>query len=209
MWRAPAHHINNPLTVISGRAQQLRGKMATPAEMKALDDIVAHTHRITRILGDLMAFSSAQPVRLEPALINVLIQQTLVNVRQRLQGKNIRIAEQYGEGLPRVRIDRRQFGLALMNLITNAEWSMANAGGDLTIETKLGSDQKSVLIRIADTGQGVPPEAVSKLFTPFFTTRQGGETLGLGACGLPRDSGGASWNHPPGPENGQRRYLRD
>jgi len=174
------HHINNPLTVISGRAQQLVGKVATPAEVKALDDIVAHSHRITRILGDLMAFSSAEPPRMEPALINVMIQQTLAGMRQRLTAKKIRIVEHYGEGLPRVRVDRRQMGVVIANLVKNAESSMGGAGGVLTIETKPAVDHKSVVVRVTDTGHGVAPEIATKIFTPFFSTHDGGDALGLG-----------------------------
>jgi CheY-like chemotaxis protein len=71
-----------------------------------------------------------------------------------------------------------------MNLINNAEWSMGELGGVLTIETTARADQKSIYVRVSDTGRGVAADVASKIFTPFFSTRDGGEALGLGlaAC---------------------------
>ena len=89
---------------------------------------------------------------------------------------------QLSEDVPSIMLDSDKLKQVLMNLILNAIQSMPN-GGKLTIATKFfveqGQKDSKILIEVSDTGVGIPPENLSRLFVPFFTTKDEGTGLGL------------------------------
>src|SRR5262249_1473161 len=78
--------------------------------------------------------------------------------------------------LPQVRLDRELFKQAILNLLLNAEQAMPE-GGSITLQA--GADDGQVVLHIIDTGHGIAPEVLAKLFRPFFSTKTGGTGLGL------------------------------
>jgi signal transduction histidine kinase/HD-like signal output (HDOD) protein/ActR/RegA family two-component response regulator len=175
-----AHEINNPLAVISGRAQIMLTRTTAPDDLKALETIIQQTRRINKILNDLLQFARPSEPRLEPSLVSFVLHQVISMLRDRLEARGIKIVEQYAHGLPRAPLDRRQMEQVFLNLIVNAEQAMAHHPGTLTLAVKPSRDRKSIIVQISDTGHGIPPGIMDRIFEPFFTTRQTGETTGLG-----------------------------
>lgn len=173
-----AHVINNPLTAISGRAQMLLNR-AAPEDARSLETIIRQSRRISKILSDLMQFARPSEPRLESLLLSNTLHQVLGAMRERIEAKGIRIVEEYAPTLPRVRADRHQLEQVFVNLVLNAEQSMAR-GGTLTTSAKAGPDRRSVVVQVTDTGDGIPPDAMDRIFEPFFTTREATESTGLG-----------------------------
>lgn len=179
-----AHEINNPLAVISGRAQLLVSQASSPEHIRALEAIVAQSRRISKIVNDLMQF--ARPLGTKSALVGApyLMHQVLAPMRERLAQRRIAIVERYARELPRVRVDRHQLERGLINALLNAEQAMQREGGTLTVEVQVGANG-AVEILLRDTGPGIAPEHLGRIFDPFFTTRdsQDGNTgLGLTVC---------------------------
>ena len=193
-----AHEINNPLAVISGRAQILLSRAHGEEDSKALDTIVRQSRRVTQILRDLMQFARSAKPKYESVLVSYVLHQLLASQRERFAAKGIRIVEDYEKNVPRVRLDPQQMMQVFLNIFLNAEQAMArprgrtsNAGGVLTV--RLCAHGGSVEIRIEDNGPGIPASIIGEVFDPFFTTKDvgGGTGLGLAVChGIVEGHGG-------------------
>ncbi len=205
-----AHDFNNLLTAISGHCDLLllRRGHGDP-DFADLEQIRQNANRAASLVGQLLAFSRKQtlkPERLD--LEEVLSDLThLLNrlVVERVGLKLAPLGRQTDRVLKPVRADRRQLEQVLINLVVNARDAMPE-GGSIVIETEpvtlvdgLRRDRAVVpagdysVIRVIDTGTGIPSENLQKIFEPFFTTKRVGEGTGLGlsmAYGIVKQSGG-------------------
>ncbi|WP_395006734.1 ATP-binding protein [Cypionkella sp.] len=200
-----AHDFNNLLTAISGHCDLLllRHKSEDP-EYSDLIQIHQNANRAAALVGQLLAFSRKQtlnPERLD--LADVL--SDLTHLLNRLVGERVLLRLSHAAHLGAIRADKRQLEQVIMNLVVNARDAMA-AGGTIAIDTQalhLASDlhrDRAVVpagdyavIRVADSGCGIPPDRLTKIFEPFFTTKRVGEGTGLGlstAYGIVKQSGG-------------------
>lgn len=175
-----AHEINNPLAAISGRAQILANRIAAPEERRAAETIIQQSRRISKILSDLLQFAQPGEPAFQQIAVIPLLQQTVAPRRQRLAEKNIRIIEDFAQDVPPTRADPLQLQQVFSNLLQNAEDAMAENGGTLTLRVKPVHDRKAVVIQIADTGRGIAPDVLDRVFEPFFTTHTSMENSGLG-----------------------------
>lgn len=175
-----AHEINNPLAVISGRAQMMLNRNLSQEDAKGLETIIEQSRRASKILTDMMQFARPPEPKLDPTVLPFLLRQVLVTLRPRFARQKIRIVDQFADGLPRVCVDRRRIEHAFLNVFINAEQAMAKKGGTLTVRAYATADRRQVCIEIADTGPGIAPEHFDQIFEPFFTTRGQGEGTGLG-----------------------------
>ena len=180
MAAGAAHEINNPLAAISGRAQMLLSKATQSSEIRALDAIVEQSRRINKIVSDLMQFARPADPKLEECQLSYILHQVLASMRSRIEGKGIRLYEEYAAHLPPVRLDRHQIAQAFTNIVLNAEEAMESTGGSLRLSMRASQDGRSIITEIADSGPGVPPAIAHKVFEPFFTTRESNENTGLG-----------------------------
>lgn len=180
MAAGAAHEINNPLAVISGRAQILLARAEDPETIKALDIIVNQSRRASKILTDLMQFARPALPKLAPTLVNFVLHQVMTMFVDRFDGKGIKVVEEYTEGLPRALLDKHQIEQVIVNLLLNAEHAMREGGGTLTLRTGATADRHAVTIELADTGHGIPADVIPHIFEPFYTTKGEGEGTGLG-----------------------------
>lgn len=177
------HEFNNILTTIINYAKLgLRHKDNATRE-KALDKILAAGQRASRITTGVLSFSRRGSDRREPADLVDLIQQMLVLVEKDLQNHRVRLSTIFEER-PVAVINAGQIQQVVLNLIVNARQAM-DQGGQLTIRVGFNAETKMAEISIRDTGHGIPPDVLKKIFDPYFSTKtadangQGGTGIGL------------------------------
>jgi two-component system NtrC family sensor kinase len=180
-----AHEINNPLTgVLTYTHMLLRRKDIGNDIRSDLQTIAESTERVRKIVKGLLDFSRQTKLDREPTDVNMLIRSVISPMENQALVKGVSITFDPGENLPTVTLDRNQFQSVLINLIINA-LDATEPGGNINIYTATGlsasdTGHKGVEITIADTGSGIPPDNLDKLFDPFFSTKEVGQGTGLG-----------------------------
>ncbi|MAZ02562.1 MAG: hybrid sensor histidine kinase/response regulator [Sneathiella sp.] len=200
-----AHDFNNLLTAMIGFCDLLllRHQVGDPS-YSDINQIKQNANRAAGLVRQLLAFSRQQTLRPEVTdLTDVLAE--LSNLLRRLIGEAIQLKINHARDLWLVKVDRGQFEQVIINLAVNARDAMAG-DGLLTFETEnvtVRPNQKEFnelippgdysLVRVSDTGTGIPKEVIGKIFDPFFTTKKVGEGTGLGLStvyGIIKQTGG-------------------
>ena len=200
-----AHDFNNLLTAISGHCDLLLLRHGREDHDYAdLVQIHQNANRAASLVGQLLAFSRKQT--LKPEQIDLQdVMSDLTHLLNRLLGEKVKLRVAHAPVLGPIRADKRKLEQVLMNLVVNARDAM-EPGGTIRIETEqtrlavdLQRDRANVpagdyaIIRVIDTGCGIPADRLQKIFEPFFTTKRVGEGTGLGlstAYGIVKQSGG-------------------
>ena len=174
-----AHEVNNPLTGISAFAQLLQEDRLTPDQLEAAQMIKREADRAVSVIRDLLTFARKTGPRSVPIDMNELIEQTMRLRTYGLRTAGIELRQELSPSLPRVRGDDRQLQQVLLNLVVNAEHSVANCPKRIiTLRTSAGAGR--VIVEVSDTGQGMSVEVQKRIFEPFFTTKPEGAGTGLG-----------------------------
>jgi len=186
-----AHDFNNMLAVIMGNAQlaELDLKEGSPGH-REFKEIMKAVERAKDLTMKLLTFARKEKLNVRTIPVNGLIQD-LVSILKRSVPKKIEIRTVLADDLPPVNVDVNHVLQALLNICNNACDAMPN-GGVLTLESgtaapngKCSPDGSDInapmcLIRISDTGVGMPAEVLQRIFDPFFTTKERGKGTGLG-----------------------------
>ncbi|MCC6444922.1 MAG: 4Fe-4S binding protein [Armatimonadetes bacterium] len=175
-----AHEINNPLGTIMIYSNLVYRDL--PAEDEKREDlkmVVEEAARCREIVAGLLDFARKSKLSLEPTDMNDLIRDSLAMATKLPVYDHIQVHTDLAADLPPIPVDPRQIKQVLLNLFTNAGEAMPDSG-TFTVITRLSSDAERVEIVVSDTGKGIPEENISKLFTPFFTTKDIGKGTGLG-----------------------------
>jgi PAS domain S-box-containing protein len=176
-----AHEINNPLTSVIGYSQLLLDRKDLPEDIRQdLTGIHQEAQRASRIIKEFMSFALKPLQPKQPVDINDLIKDVL-KLRQYEQKKaNIHVKTNFAPDLPMVTVGPVRMRQVFMDIITNAEYFMAEANkkGILTITTEKAED--IVRTSLTDDGPGISPENLGQIFNPFFTTKEIGKGIGLG-----------------------------
>jgi two-component system NtrC family sensor kinase len=174
-----AHELNNPLGTILLYSDILLKDLGPDSPYRAdLEVIVNETKRCKGIVAALLEFARQNQVVAQPMDLNALIQNVVEKDRVHYEGKSIQIQLDLDQSLPTIQADQAQLQQVIVNLIENARDAMPS-GGTVTIRTHSGPPGM-VTLEVSDTGMGIAPENLSKLFTPFFTTKPIGIGTGLG-----------------------------
>ena len=188
-----AHEINNPISGVLNLSTLLERLMASGAFpegreeefRKYLGRISAETARVGRIVSDLLAFSRRSKPQRVPADLNKLVMSTVGLVSHKLKMNNAEAVLELQPNLPPVECDPSQMQQVILNLTMNgAEAMQPKGGGQLTVRTRLLPEDESVELCVNDTGEGISPENLSKIYDPFFTTKAEGKGVGLGLAVL-------------------------
>jgi len=174
-----AHEIRNPLSSIRGFAQYFMNRLKGREEEQGYASImVKEVDRLNRVVTDLLDFARPKDPHREPHLLENILSHSLKLLEPELRKKGVEVEEEYEHNLPPVLADRDQLSQAFLNLLLNSLESI-DGGGKIRITLKEVHDQPWVEVAIADTGRGIPPEDLGKVFEPFFSTKSRGTGLGL------------------------------
>ena len=180
-----AHEINNPLTgVLTFTHMLLRRKDIRDDVRSDLQKIVTATERVRKIVKGLLDFSRQTKLDIEQLNVNRLVRSAISLVENQALVKGVNLNFKPGEELPSLTLDRNQLESVILNIILNA-FDATEPGDIITLSTGIGvsanhASQKGVEIAVADTGCGISPENLDKLFDPFFSTKEVGQGTGLG-----------------------------
>jgi two-component system, cell cycle sensor histidine kinase and response regulator CckA len=196
-----AHDFNNLLTIIIGNVDQIDETTPLEEVREHISEIRAAALRSATLTAQLLAFARRQVIELKVIEPNLVVT-ALDALLRRVLGEQIQFRYCL-DARGRIRVDPGQFEQLIMNLVVNARDAMPDGGrlqlstSDLTIgESDEGAPPELapgayVALSVADTGQGIPAEALPHVFEPFFTTRASGTGLGLATChGIAKQSGG-------------------
>lgn len=178
-----AHEIGTPLNIISGNAEfMLLDMKESDRGYQELSIIIEQAKRISQLMRQLLDFARPKMLSLQAVDINGVINEVLNFVRLQFQKASIEIETDLGENLPKVYGDPAHLYQVFLNVIVNSFQAMKN-GGELRVRTRTGEEESGksrIVMTIADTGEGILPGNMEKLFTPFFTTKEPGKGTGLG-----------------------------
>lgn len=172
-----AHEIGTPMNVILGRAEYLMERVKDEPVKKGLQTIIVQVERITRVMNQLLAFARRKAPDRSPLALNDVIIGSVEMFQERLAKNLVQVELNLDEQCPKVQADADQMSQVLINLIMNAVHAMPEGG---TLHISLVPENEKVKLTVADTGLGIPREAISKIFVPFFTTKEFGKGTGLG-----------------------------
>jgi len=218
-----AHDFNNMLNVILGYGEIILNQLRPGDPLREdVKEIVEAGHRSAALTRQLLAFSRKQTLKPEVLDLNKVIQE-LENMLHRLIGEDIELELVLSEDIARVMADPGQIEQVIMNLAVNARDAMPK-GGKLLLETaNVELDEayarthagvtpgKYVMLAVTDTGAGMDEETLTKIFEPFFSTKEKGKGTGLGLStvyGIIKQSGGNIWAYSePGRGTTFKIYL--
>jgi PAS domain S-box-containing protein len=218
-----AHDFNNYLTVINGFSDLMLPAFepADPCYNRLL--MIRHAgEQAANLTRQLLAFSRRQVLEIQPVCLNSVIRSIRPLVR-RLVREDLELAEALADDLGLVPADAAQMGQVVMNLVLNGRDAIPGAGRILieTANVELGAAQVAkrpgveagayVMLAVTDTGEGMRAEVMSRVFEPFYTTKEQGHGTGLGLAavhGIVRQCGGWIWVYSePGKGSTFKVYL--
>jgi signal transduction histidine kinase len=178
-----AHEIRNPLGVIKGSAEMLTQKLQGADELaqELAGYISTEVNRLSALVTQFLNFARPLHAHLYPADITALLNRVLTNVSEHWKGKPVQIERVYAADLPLVPFDESLCEQAFINLVQNAHEAMEEHGGTLQVEVAraIQNDTEGVLVRLTDSGPGIPDALREEIFNPFVTTKKTGVGLGL------------------------------
>jgi signal transduction histidine kinase len=177
-----AHDINNALTSTLAYAELLGMKAPGEDVTGDVNRIVEGVERCKKIVDNLMDFSREQALTKGFESINTIADRAIDLRAYWLKSGGIEVVRDYDPDST-VFIDALEVQHAVLHLLVNAEQAVTRAGqprGRITVTTRYNKEDRTVSMRIADNGPGIPPGVIAKIFDPFFTTQPPGTACGLG-----------------------------
>ncbi len=194
MLAGVAHELNNPLTAILGVTELLRERLgADDSTKRQLELTHRQARRAARIVQNLLEFSRPASPQKRPLDLNNLLERTLQLQEHSLRRNNIKVDFHPPADLPSVIGDANQLIQVFLNLVTNAEQAIREVRDAGRIQIRAGRIGNQLTITVQDDGVGIRPEALPRIFDPFYTTKRpgGGTGLGLSICmSIIREHGG-------------------
>ena len=185
-----AHEVNTPLTGISSYTQMLlQGAQPDDPSTKVLEKIEKQTFRAAKIVNGLLNLARPAQVDSGPVDVNAVINDVLSLLEHQLRTGRIQMRKELAAISPVVQGVEYKLQQVFLNLFLNARDAMPK-GGWLTVVTRGG---RETLIEVADTGSGIPADQLSRIYDPFFTTKDIGKGTGLGLSityGIVQEFGG-------------------
>jgi two-component system, NtrC family, sensor kinase len=189
-----AHEVNTPLTGVSSYTQMLLGMIPeTDPKHALLRKVQKQTDRASNIVGNLLNFSrTGNAAEFVEINVNKLLDDTLQLLEPQLRKTQVEIVKNYADVSPKIYGNAGKLQQVFTNLIINARDAMFG-GGTITLTTDFENEDE-IVIEVSDTGSGIEPENINKIYDPFFTTKGVGSGTGLGLAvsyGIVQEHAGA------------------
>lgn len=173
------HELNSPLSVIISAAQMIMREEGVPESVQEMiSRISQEAQRLSLLTKGLLNFSSHDET-VSDVDLNLTVDFILNFLNFEAARRGVVVLKQLDHTLPTVRLDGNLLKQILLNIIMNALQAMEHEGGKLLVETA-ATDSGSIRVSITDTGPGIPPETLDRIFDRYFTTKKPGEGTGLG-----------------------------
>lgn len=171
-----AHEIRNPLASLKGAIEMLKERKISKEHSERLMDIaINEMDRLNKIITDFLMYSRPSPPEFSLFDLHELLSETLDMVKTNPAVSSIIIKKDFEGRLP-LKGDKQKLRQVFLNLINNAIEAMVD-GGELQVNTGINGNHVKIIFK--DSGKGISPENIDKVFYPFFTTKEGGTGLGL------------------------------
>jgi C4-dicarboxylate-specific signal transduction histidine kinase len=195
------HEVNQPISAAVNNAHAalnwLESQPPDLAEVRqSLDDIIRDNNRASDVINRIRALVKKAPPRKVGLKINDVILDVIALTRVEVAKNRVSLQTQLKEGLPLIQGDRVQLQQVILNLIINAAEAMGDATeGPRELMISTAEDpSNSVHVEMRDSGSGLKPEGLNRLFDPFYTTKPGGMGMGLSICrSIIEAHGGEIW----------------
>jgi two-component system NtrC family sensor kinase len=176
-----AHEINNPLGTILLYSHMILEKLGQRDERREeLDTIAKEAARCRDIVRGLLDFARQRKLQVENVNVNKILQEVLSLVEAQPSFRRVKILTSLDPSVPPTGGDPVQLKEVFLNILSNAGEAMPE-GGTITVSSRfLDGASRQIEVMIRDTGQGIPPENLDKIFMPFFSTKRIGQGTGLG-----------------------------
>jgi signal transduction histidine kinase len=180
MAAGAAHELNNPLAVISGRAQLLAEAESDQEKKRILEQIYESARETSAIIEDLMSFAEPPEARAAQTDIKQMLDEAIELAKQKTNAEHLDVQIAAAEGLESVFVDSAQVVSAIANVISNAVESYGDKPGPIKITADTAETGDSVKLQISDVGCGMDAETVQKATQPFFSVKPAGRKRGMG-----------------------------
>jgi signal transduction histidine kinase len=175
-----AHEVNTPLAVISSYTQMLSKQLKSdPQKAGLLEKITRQTFRASEIVSNLLNFSRTSGTEFGSVDVNRVVKDTLALLEHQFRTSRINVEDELADYLPSIEGNTGRLQQVFLNLFLNAKDAMP-AGGTLRVATSNGN---GVTVSVTDTGSGIAPEHIARIYDPFFTTKtapEAGQKRGTG-----------------------------
>ena len=179
-----SHELNQPLAAIRSYADNAKGFVGrgrVEQAVRNLGEISGLTDRMARIIRNLRTYSREEPVELRPVSVHTAIEEALTLLGQRIDADRVEIVKDLPDADVRVIAGAVRLQQVFVNLISNALDAMQDSDvRRIAITVREAPERKSVLVDIADSGQGIREDEIDRLFDPFYSTKEVGKGMGLG-----------------------------
>jgi PAS domain S-box-containing protein len=201
-----AHELNNPLQGVLGHLELMRATGAFPKQLRReVQTIYREADRAAKIVRNLLVFAGSRRLARRAVSLTGVLQKVLALRAPAQRAADIEVVRHYQDSLPRVQSDPLLLHQVFLNMVMNAEHAIqaTGAGGRIEITTRLAPNGARIVATVRDTGTGIPEDTLSRIFEPFYTTKEVGKGTGLGlaiAYGIVQEHGGhiSAANHPEG-----------
>jgi PAS domain S-box-containing protein len=177
-----AHEVRNPLGSIKGLVQLLSEDLQDAQKKRYAEIIIQEVDRLNRVVQDLLKFSQFSGSELKKARLNDLVRQAAMLAGFEKMKKEITLREEYDDQIPEMEVDGERLVQAFLNILLNAIQAIPESG-EVWVKTAItGAGREPPLLAIIEVGNTrsvIPPNALKKIFDPFYTTKEQGTGLGL------------------------------
>lgn len=180
MAAGAAHELNNPLAVISGRAQLLAEAESDQEKKRILEQIFENSREASAIIENLMGFAQPPKPRAARTDIKQILDEAIEFAKQKTNSAHMEVQTEIAEGTESVFVDSAQIVSAIANVISNAAESYGEKTGPIKIIAEAAESGDSIKVQVVDAGCGMNPEIVQKATQPFFSAKTAGRKRGMG-----------------------------
>ena len=177
-----AHELNNPLSVVLGLSLMMKESAVDAKTAERADKISKAAERCARIVKTFLAMARQQPARTSNVTIGEVIAAAVEVAGYSIRSSDVELSLDLEPNLPAIWADPDQLSQVWINLLVNAEHALHDWDGPrkICISSRLQRKSGNIVVRVADTGPGIPHDILPRIFEPFFTTKEVGAGTGIG-----------------------------